>query len=409
MVVTRGSGSASKDAVAKKTSWRLRWYPRAIAIAVGLAFLVFVATSSGPDAVAGRLGQDFPAFHAAGGLVLEDPDSLYDPAIQAAAQVDSFPDAESGFLYFAYPPYAALLYSPFAAVPFQAAYVLWTLLMVGCVVLAFHLLRPQLPFVDRWFEQSVIAAMAFYPMFRAVFGGQNTAVTLLLLAVAWRTFDDDREWVAGLALAGLLFKPHFALPFIGLALLARRWRVVGGAALGGAGLYATASVLQGPTWPIDWLDNVRWFSDMDTVANGHIAVSFPMAFASWFGVGDPVGVVLGWALSLACLGFLLWLWWKRRDLPFRVLAALSVPLLVLASPHTVFYDAGLLVVTLAVLAEELPHRRWAFVSVYLFSMLHLTADDLRFTVILPVVVGILFWAFHDLVVESGADTVDVVA
>ena len=72
--------------------------------------------------------------------------------------------------------------APLSHLPYRVSYALHTLLMVGATVAALYLVRPMLPLVDRHFELAVIGAVAFYPMYRAITGGQNTALTLLLLA-----------------------------------------------------------------------------------------------------------------------------------------------------------------------------------------------------------------------------------
>ena len=59
-------------------SWRIRWYPRAILLALAFAFGVSVLVANGADGAAGRLGGDYPAFYGAGRIVLAgDGDQLY--------------------------------------------------------------------------------------------------------------------------------------------------------------------------------------------------------------------------------------------------------------------------------------------------------------------------------------------
>jgi hypothetical protein len=139
--------------------------------------------------------------------------SMYDPARQAQTQQGLFPgDADEGVLYFAYPPHTALAYVPLSHLPYRLSYALHTMLMVGAMVAALYLVRPMLPLVDRHFELTVIGAISFYPMYRAITGGQNTALTLLLLAGSWRAVNARRDAVGGVLLGLLLFKPQFALP-----------------------------------------------------------------------------------------------------------------------------------------------------------------------------------------------------
>src|SRR5688500_11179655 len=107
---------------------------------------------------------------------------MYDSARQAEMQAGLFPnDDRDALLYFAYPPHTAIAYVPLSHLPYRASYALHTLLMVGALVAALQLVRPMVRLVDRHFELVAIASVAFYPMYRAITGGQNTALTLLLL------------------------------------------------------------------------------------------------------------------------------------------------------------------------------------------------------------------------------------
>src|SRR4051812_30744108 len=89
---------------------RARRVACALLLALGVAFLISVLGGSGTTAAVGRLGGDYPAFHAAGEMVLAgDGDHLYDPHRQAAAQAPYYgDDDDGGYLPFAYPPVVAL-------------------------------------------------------------------------------------------------------------------------------------------------------------------------------------------------------------------------------------------------------------------------------------------------------------
>ncbi len=123
-------------------------------------------------------------------------DALYDPAAQANAQVGLFADEDRGFLYFSYPPHVAAIYVPLAQLDYRVSFVAHTALMAGALVLGLWLLRPLLGWVERNFEVAVAGSLLFYPMLRGVTSGQNTALTFLLIALAFRAWDDDRDWLS---------------------------------------------------------------------------------------------------------------------------------------------------------------------------------------------------------------------
>ena len=321
-----------------------------------------------PKRPSGRLGGDYPAFYAAGRLVTSDQRAdMYDAARQAETQVDLFPnDERDGLLYFAYPPHTAIAYVPLSHLPYRVSYALHTLLMVGALAAALHLVRPMVAVVDRHYELVVIASVAFYPMYRSITGGQNTALTLLLLAGSWRAVATRHDATAGILLGLLLFKPQFALPLIGLHLLARRGRVVAGAAVTAAGCWLVGAALLGPGWLGRWLESVRLFSDHDALVNKRNAVSFLGVADTLLGVGDLWGRLLGGTLALATVVVLIasWRGRARHELAAPMMVAFAA--IVLISPHAMFYDCGLLVLPLAALLAA-PHRHLRTLAIVLWG------------------------------------------
>lgn len=323
--------------------WGRRWYPRALAAAVLMAVTVSVLAADGASTPAGRLGGDFPAFYGAGRIVAAgDGADLYSAERQHLAQAELLPGEGGGFLYFAYPPVVAAAYRPLAALEYRWAYAVHTAAMAAALVGALALLRSRVPLLQRHFLAGVVAALALYPMLAAVTGGQNTALMLLLLAASWRAAEAHREVTAGVFAGLALYKPQFGLPIIGLYALSGRWRIVAGAGLAGAGLYLAGAVVQGAGWPAVWWERAVGFAGLDQQVNAANGVSFP----NFFGGGELA--VLGWVLAAVVAAGLARLWWRPRlDLTARM--TVTIPGVLLLSPHTQFYDAGLLVLPLALL------------------------------------------------------------
>jgi hypothetical protein len=325
-----------------------------ILIAFVAALFITLATGSGSSTAAGRIGGDYPAFYGAGTIVLDgDSAHLYDPDRQAQAQRDLFGQEHDGFLYFAYPPAVAAAYAPLALLPYRLSYALHTLLMIGALVLALRVLRPIVPILARRFWVSAVLAAAFFPMFRAIGGGQNTALTVLLIALAWRAAHDGHDVRAGVFIGLLLFKPQLAVLFLLLLLVTRRWRAIGGAAGVGVAWWVAGVPLLGVGWVRPWLDRAQWFSAMDARVNGKNSVSFLGATQSAFGEHATIPL-LGAALLSGITVLLVVRTWRRAG-PHDLAAPMAVACAggVLAVPHVMFYDAGLLVITgIGVLASD---------------------------------------------------------
>ena len=148
----------------------------------------------------------------------------------------------------------------------------------------------------------------------------------------------SRDFAAGLWAAAWLFKPQLALPVILLG-GARRGRGFWAAVvLGGAVWYAVGAFVGGLAWPAWWWrEGVLPFAQAD--------VAFDLANGiSIREVGLRLGVgPLATALSAVCLGTAAWLCWSWKGSIVPLIATAIVATL-LISPHTLFYDAGLLVV-----------------------------------------------------------------
>jgi len=336
------------------TAARLERAARAVLVAFVVAFLVTVATGSGSSTAAGRLGGDYPAFYSAGRIVLDgDASHLYEPARQEQAQHDLFGGEHDGFLYFAYPPPVAALYAPLAALPYRLSYALHTLLMAGALVLALRVLRPIVPMLGRRFWLSSVLAVAFFPMFRAIGGGQNTALTVLLIALAWRAVHERRQVWCGVAIGLLLFKPQLALLFLLLLFVTKRWRSLAAAAGVAGATFLAGAAVAGWDWPVTWLSRAQWFSALDAQVNAGNAISFLGAAHAAFGEHALWATAIAALLSAATVLVVVrvWRFAPPDDLaaPFALAAAGGL----LAVPHVMFYDAGLLVLTgIGVLAVD---------------------------------------------------------
>ncbi|MDJ0954716.1 MAG: glycosyltransferase family 87 protein [Acidimicrobiia bacterium] len=339
------------------TESRLRTYPAAIL----LALLIGVVAGAASAADRGEAyGGDYPAFYGAGEIAARgDWDDLYDIDRQIAAQrVLSPSEDEATARYFAYPPQVAFLYQPLASLDYFPSYLAHTALMALCLWGSLMLARPMVVWLQGRVVLALAGAMVFWPMFRTVTGGSNTALTLLLIVAAWRLVHDDRQLLAGIVLAGLSYKPQFLVPLVGLFLLGRYWRVVGGAAVGAAGFYVWGVLLRGSGWLSEWLDVAAEFGRIDAELNGHSAISFIGFAENLFGVGMSAPVALAWMLAAATVLFLSWLWWRSAGSDLDPLLAVTMPGILLLSLHAMSHDGAVVVLTAGVGIGAWQRSRW---------------------------------------------------
>lgn len=371
---------------------RARRAALATLVALGVALVLAALTGSGASTATGRLGGDHFEFYGTGKMVLDGQlDVLYEPEAQRAAQAP-YAGEGGGFLYFGYPPHVAALYAPVAALPFRPSWVLTTAIMVGAAMGALALLRPVLPVLQRAWWPCVALSLTFAPLFVGVGLGQNTGISLLLVAAAWRLLHDDREAAAGVALGLLLFKPQLALPFLVFTAAAGRWRAIASAAAVGAATWVACAALLGADWVQQWLDGLAAFGEIDRASNGTNAVSV-LGIADGLAHGNLAVKALALAIDLAIVVAVGSLWRRRArrgaaasDLTGAF--AVAVPAAILLAPHALYYDAGLLVLTGLVVLSRIPRSLPAVAAIWLLGLTQGLADAIGLTpVALAVVAG----------------------
>jgi hypothetical protein len=377
---------------------RARRVAVAVLLAMAAAVLLSTMSGSGSGTVGGRLGGDYPAFYAAGRMVVDGQGhQLYDADRQATAQSELFGDEHDGYLSFAYPPQVAAAYAPLALLPYRLSYLVSTALSVVAVAVALRLVRPMVPLLQVAYLPCLALALGFYPLWRGVTGGQNTAVTLLLIAWFWRSIVDRHDAMAGAAIGILLGKPQLAIALVIVAAVLRRGRVLAMMAATGTASWAIAAIVAGAGWVGPWLRFAREFGDRDALVNRANAVSLMGAADALFGVGSNLGRLIAVPLVLAMLVALVVAACRARANlnHLTALFALAPAAMVLLPPHAMFYDAGLVILPLLVITSchDLQTPRLAGM-LWLGGFGQLLADNLGVSplaALVPAVAIVVLW------------------
>ncbi len=350
------------------TPWRIKWYPRFVLAAIAIAFIIAVFSGNGASIISGRIGGDYAAFYGAGRIIAEGNfEELYNWKRQLDSQEGLFRGDEKSFLPFMNPPYVALAYLPLSLLPYRLSYVIHTLLMVGGLLMTLRLLRPLNAQIEQHYLCAFTLLLLFFPILRSVIGGQNTALTLLLIASSWRAVEDQYEFWAGFFLGLLLFKPHFALPLIGVYVLSGRWRVGITSGITAFFLYIIGILIQGPKWITIWFNYADWVIHASAGFEAEKAISWLEFFKALLGVNSIFASIIGWTMSLGTVLGISWIWYvggRRANLAAQI--GIAVPCLLLIPPHVYYYDAGLLFFTYAVLTAKLLKRKAELVGIVWF-------------------------------------------
>ncbi|MBA3530799.1 MAG: DUF2029 domain-containing protein [Ardenticatenales bacterium] len=319
-----------------------RWVVIVLLVSAGflLATLPFLALTLG-------LRSDFLAFYTSGYLVLQgQAHELYNFDLYYALQEGWLPDMDHPFR-FLYAPVFALSYLPIAVYPLAVARGLWVLLSLFLVSaaagLSGRLSRLTL-------QESVLALLAFPPLYATLLVGQNSSLTLLVFtAIGLLLWKKQNNFLAGLLAGCLLYKPQLLVALLLLWLRERQWRAFAGFLLM-AVMVALTSLMVSPSATVEYpFLGQRMVSLMEQGATGsngspyaEIRDMMPPGVAPWVAGG----------LAAAVLATLL-----LKPLHNRYYHAMLWLAPLLVTPYVANYDLLLLALPMAFLVPHLAGDR----------------------------------------------------
>ena len=281
-------------------------------------------------------GHDFAHFYVLGEIASERrPRELYSYADQAIRS-----DRLAGYWDRYLPthgPQLSLVFAPLALLPYEAAWIVWSLisamLYAGCCY-ALWRTEPAL----RRYRWPVSIAVAAYPVFAMLIAyGQTSSLGLASFTLAYLAFRADRPWLAGLALGCVFYKPPLGvvLPFV-LA-YGRQWRVILGAFIAVVFQLAVAWAYFGHGVLIEYFQVVMQFGQVagELEPQPHQMQSLRSFFSillPWPALARICYVVA--ALAVAVAAARCW----RTAAPLQLRYAVLLLAAILVDPHVNVYD-----------------------------------------------------------------------
>lgn len=122
------------------------------------------------------------------------------------------------------PPPLAWLVTPLLALPFTAALVVWTLVLLAALLLTWHLLAPSGRLTR---AAHLTLLLGLFPVAFGVMVGQPGALVAAVVATSWWLMRRDRPVLAGLVLSLIILKPQLAVMVPICLLVAGRARTFG--------------------------------------------------------------------------------------------------------------------------------------------------------------------------------------
>jgi hypothetical protein len=302
---------------------------------------------------------------------------------------------------FYYPAILLVVTAPLSLLPYPAAHLLWTILGqlfflggVGLLIWAtgYRLSTNRLSIL-------LYALVLSVPYLQHAIWGQFNTIAVFSLALCLVALARNRDWLAGISAAGLLFKPHSTLLTLLFLLFwvffrERRWRFYGGFG------FATALL-----WGVAELMNPGWVTDFYHALGGYIAVT-SVVDRVW----NPYQVT---TIALLLAGGAVFVWQRRAPLDSTAFAAaftLSLTLWALVLPVAGAFHVMILPVAIILLLAAYQRVRPAYERYLAFTLLtiyvagwlgflaglarpewyglHITLVDLAYTALLPVALAL---------------------
>ena len=349
----------------RNSSWltvrRLRAHGFLLAVALWGLYAWTIATPGLLDRNGNLKGTDFLHFYTLGSLALEKRGAeLYDMASQSVLAAQRVP-AAAGIHYLPlYPPQVSIFFLPLALLPYGWALAGWWLesaLVYAACCYALWRSCPQLKTHD---ATVALLAVAFPGFFNLIAWGQTSALALACLTLTLLFLRNKHEFVAGLVLGCLIFKPQLglaaAIVFFGIG----AWRVIAGAALSAMAELSIGILYYGLAPLQQWLRTIVHIRSSVALLEPrpyqtHSLRTFWSMLLPW----DGLSLTLYVLSATVVLGLTIAIW--RRPAPLAVRFSALLLATVLVSPHLTVYDLVILVPAILLLADWLVTRpfEWA--------------------------------------------------
>jgi hypothetical protein len=278
---------------------------------------------------------------------------LYDPFAQKAAVEGIGP----GFYWslFLNPPPLVWLATPFAALPFSVAIVLWTILLLASAVLTWYVAAPGAGVAKIGLG---LMWLGVVPVSFGVGVGQSVVLVAASVATAWWLAKHDHPVWAGLALSLIVFKPQLALFVPACLAVSGHARVFGAWLIASVFMVLLSLALLGH-------DGVARFREALAVAS-QWEITRSYAVSGLIGTGPQLYA----AQAIAAVGTLAAAWrWRSHGPAIPIAAGITGSLLF--TPYVGFQDFAMLVLAGWLVARSDPTPWQVAVLVAGFALLQL--------------------------------------
>jgi alpha-1,2-mannosyltransferase len=385
------------------TAKRLRAHGFILALSLWSIYIWNISAPGLLDRAGNLKGTDFVHLYTLGSVALEHRGAdLYNMKAQAELAAQRVP-VTTGIRYLPlYPPQVSVFFGPIARFSYSRMLIVWLAVSALLYGLCVYFVWRSCPALQPEKVGFLVLAMAFPGFFHLIVWGQSSAVALVCFTLAYFALRKEKEFLAGLALGTLMFKPQLGVA-VGVVFLAMRsWKIILGATLSAAVQVLAAWAYYG--WgPIrDWMRTVLGVFDSLSVLEPKLYQTHSLrTFWNLLLIPSHISLALYViSASLVLVGMVM-AWRSRLPLPVRYSALLLATVLV--SPHLIVYDMVILAPAFLLLADWLmawPQdvfgRRMAFILyfAYLSPLLGPLSQWVRLQLSVVLMTAAVFMIWH---------------
>ncbi len=368
------------------TARRLRAHGLILALTLWSFYSWNLATPGLRDRNGNLKGTDFLHLYTLGSLAIAHRGAdLYDINAQAALAAQRVPEA-AGIRYLPlYPPQVSIFFAPLAYLSYGWALVLWWMCNAGVYGICCYSVWRACPNLREHGLTVAILAAGFPPFFHLIAWGQTSAVALACFTLTFFLLRSRREFLAGLVLGCLIFKPQLGVAAAVVFVSLGAWKTLVGAALSAAAQLSVGILYYGIAPFRQWVHILRHVRTVLPLLEPkpyqtHSLRTFWSMVVPWHGLSVGLyllsaAVILG--LTVAC--------WRRQTVLLALRCSAMLFATVLVAPHLTVYDLVILAPALILLTDWLVVQpltvstHWLGTLLYLVYILPLVGPFARWT------------------------------
>ena len=333
---------------------RLRAHATILAACLWSIYLWNLATPGLHDRNGNLKGTDFLHFYVLGSLAAEHRGGdLYNMKAQAALAAERVPQA-AGLRYLPlYPPQVSIWFAPLAHLSYGWALVLWWICAAAVYAVCIFAVWRACPKLRAQGITVLLLAIGFPAFFHLIAWGQTSALALACFTAAFFLLAAKREFLAGLVLGCLIFKPQLALAPAVVFVAIGAWKVVAGALFSAAAQIAAGVFYYGMAPLRQWLATMRNLRALLPLLEPRPYQTHCLrTFWSMLIPSGGIALVLYAISAILVLGMTISVW-RRPGMALNLRFSSLLLATVLVAPHLTVYDLVILAPALLVAADWL--------------------------------------------------------